>query len=123
MSRATVRVAVLSLALAAALFAGASAAQDKTPAGSSERGKKLFVDLNCYSCHGTHGQGGGRGSEPTIPAGYPWQAFLNQMRKPRLDMPVYEEKWVSNRDVADMYAYFTSLKPAPAASSIPVLNR
>jgi mono/diheme cytochrome c family protein len=112
--------------LAAALASGAasltSLAQD-APKGSAERGKKLFVDLNCYSCHGTHGQGGGRNSEPTIPAGYPWQGFVNQLRKPRLDMPVYEEKWVSSQDVADIYAYFTSLKPAPAAKSISILNR
>ena len=113
------RIAIL---LAATLLAGPAAAQDKAPSGSVERGKKLFVDLNCYSCHGTHGQGGGRGSEPAISTGFPWQAFLTQMRKPRLDMPAYEEKWVSNQDVADMYAYFSSLKRAPAAKDIPQLR-
>jgi mono/diheme cytochrome c family protein len=112
----------IAVVLAAALCAGAALAQD-APRGSAERGKRLFVDLNCYSCHGTQGQGGGRNSEPTIPAGYPWQGFVNQLRKPRLDMPAYEEKWVSNQDVADMYAYFASLKPAPAAKSITILNR
>jgi mono/diheme cytochrome c family protein len=119
------RMAVFSLIAAVLLpisFAHDAEAQDK-PMGSAERGKKLFVDLACYSCHGTHGQGGGRGSEPTIPAGYPWQQFLNQMRKPRLDMPAYEEKWVSNQDVADMYTYFSSLKPAPAAKDISILSR
>ncbi|HEX4798277.1 MAG TPA: c-type cytochrome [Burkholderiales bacterium] len=113
------RIAVF---LAVVLLCGSALAQDKAPSGSAERGKKLFVDLACYSCHGTHGQGGGRGSEPTIPAGYPWVGFLNQMRKPRLDMPAYEEKWVSDQDVADMFAYFTSLKPAPAAKDIPQLR-
>ena len=112
----------IAVVLAAALCAGAALAQD-APRGSADRGKKLFVDLNCYSCHGTQGQGGGRNSEPTIPAGYPWQGFVNQLRKPRLDMPAYEEKSVSNQDVADLYAYFSSLKPAPAAKSITILNR
>ena len=107
--------------LAAALCAGAVSAQD-TPKGSAERGKKLFVDLNCYSCHGTHGQGGGRNSEPPIPAGYPWQGFVNQLRKPRLDMPAYEEKLVNTQEVADMFAYFGSLKAAPAAKDIPQLK-
>lgn len=109
------------IVFAAALCAGAAFAQD-VPKGSAERGKKVFIDHNCHSCHGTHGQGGGRGSEPTIPAGYPWQGFLNQMRKPRLDMPAYEEKLVSNQDVADMFAYFSSLKAAPAAKDVPQLR-
>jgi ubiquinol-cytochrome c reductase cytochrome c subunit len=112
------RIAVF---LAAALCAAAASAQD-APKGSAERGRKLFVDLNCYSCHGTHGQGGGRNSEPTIPAGYPWQGFLNQLRKPRLDMPPYEAKLVSDQEVADMFAYFAALKPAPAAKDIPLLR-
>ena len=116
------RIAVFLLALAAALFAGAAPAQDKAPSGSAERGKKLFVDLNCYSCHGTHAQGGGRNAEPPIPLGYPWAGFLQQVRKPRLDMPAYEEKWVSNQNVADMYAYFGSLKPASAAKDIAKLR-
>ena len=107
--------------VAASLCAGAVSAQD-APRGSAERGKKLFVDLNCYSCHGTHGQGGGRGSEPPIPVGYPWAGFLNQLRRPRLDMPAYEEKLVSTQEVADMYAYFSALKPAPAAKDIPQLK-
>ena len=111
----------ISIILAAALCAGAAFAQD-APRGSAERGKKLFVELNCHSCHGTHGQGGGRNSEPTIPAGYPWQGFLNQLRKPRLDMPAYEEKLVSTQEVADVFAYFSSIKAAPAAKDIPQLR-
>ena len=107
--------------IAAALCAGAVSAQD-APRGSADRGKKLFVDLACHSCHGTHGQGGGRNSEPMIPAGYPWQGFLNQLRKPRLDMPAYEEKLVSTQEVADMFAYFSSIKAAPAAKDIPQLR-
>jgi mono/diheme cytochrome c family protein len=117
------RIASLIAAmLFAALFANEAAAQDKAPSGSAERGRRLFVDLNCYSCHGSQGQGGGRGSEPAISKGFPWQAFLMQVRKPRRDMPAYEEKWVSDQDVADMFAYFISLKPAPAAKDIPQLK-
>ena len=111
----------IALVLAASLCAGAAFAQD-APKGSAERGKKLFAELNCISCHGTHAQGGGRNSEPPIPAGYPWQGFVNQLRKPRLDMPPYEEKLVSAQDVADMFAYFSSIKAAPAAKNIPQLR-
>ena len=112
----------IAMLLAAMLFAGTSSAQDKAPPGSAERGKKLFVDLACYSCHGTHAQGGGRGAEPPIPLGYPWAGFLGVLRKPRQDMPAYEEKLVSNQEVADLYAYFTSIRLAPAAKDIPLLR-
>ena len=112
----------MTMLLAAMLFAGASAAQDKAPAGSVEKGKRLFVDLACYSCHGTHAQGGGRGAEPPIPLGYPWAGFLGVLRKPRQDMPAYEEKLVSNQEVADLYAYFTAIRPAPASKDLPLLR-
>jgi len=112
----------MTMLLAAMLFAGTTAAQDKPPPGSVEKGKKLYVDLACHSCHGTHAQGGGRNAEPPIPLGYPWAGFLPQMRKPRQDMPAYEEKLVSNQDVADLYAYFASIRPAPAAKDIPLLR-
>ena len=113
---------LLAAMLLAVPFADEAAAQDKAPPGSAERGKKLFVDLACYSCHGTHAQGGGRGAEPPIPLGYPWAGFLGVLRKPRQDMPAYEEKWVSNQDAADLYAYFASIRPTPAAKDIPQLK-
>jgi mono/diheme cytochrome c family protein len=112
----------IALLLAAMFLAGASPAQDKAPSGSVEKGRKLYVDLNCHSCHGTHAQGGGRGAEPPIPLGYPWAGFLQQLRKPRQDMPAYEEKLVSDRDAADLYAYFSSIKRAPAAKDIQLLK-
>jgi len=111
-------------AMAAVLFTGTAAAQDKAPPGSPERGKKLYIELSCHSCHGTHGQGGGRGSEPKISKPLlPAAAFLGLLRRPPRDMPAYTQKWVSDQDVADMYAYMTSLKPSPAAKDIPLLGQ
>jgi len=37
-------------------------------------------------------------------------------------MPPYEEKLVSTQEAADMFAYFSSLKAAPAAKDIPQLR-
>jgi mono/diheme cytochrome c family protein len=117
------RRAMIAATIALTCVAFTVDAQDKAPAGSSERGKKLYVDYGCYSCHGTHGQGGERGSGPKIyPNPFPWAGFLQQMRKPRQDMPAYIEKWVSDQDVADMYAYLLAIKAAPAAKDIPLLN-
>jgi hypothetical protein len=37
-------------------------------------------------------------------------------------MPAYREGFVSNQELADMYAYLLSIKPAPAAKEIPLLD-
>jgi len=114
----------LIAALIAMLFAAAAAlAQNKAPAGSAEHGHKLFMDLGCYFCHGTVGEGGERGAGPKLlPNPLPFAAFRMQLRTPRRDMPQYVEKWVSDQDVADLYAYLTSIKPAPAAKDIQKLR-
>jgi mono/diheme cytochrome c family protein len=117
------RNVILPLALAAAVVAGTALAQDKAPAGSAERGKQLYVELACYSCHALYGQGGGRGSWPKISRPIlPWPAFAGLVRQPPRDMPAYTQKWVSDQDVADVYAYLTSLKPVPAVKDIPLLS-
>ncbi len=108
-------------------FAGSALAQTAqslgAPAGSAERGKKLYMQQLCHTCHGTLGQGGDRGSGPKIyPNPYPFQAFVTQVRKPRQTMPPYSEKNVSDQDLADMYHYLFSTKPSPAAKDIPLLK-
>jgi mono/diheme cytochrome c family protein len=93
------------------------------PAGNAERGKKVYMEQLCYTCHGTVGQGGDRGSGPRIyPNPFPYVAFLQQVRKPRQGMPPYNEKHVSDQDLADVYHYLFSTKPSPAAKDIPLLR-
>lgn len=117
MIRNLIVLTALQLAAAAAL------AQGNAPAGSAEHGHALFMALGCYFCHGTVGEGGERGAGPKLfPNPLPFAAFRLQLRTPRRDMPQYVEKWVSDRDVADLYAYLTSLAPAPAAKDIEKLR-
>src|SRR5262245_2796035 len=109
------------------LAAGAAIAQTAqslgAPAGDVARGKKLYLEQLCHTCHGTVGQGGDRGSGPKIyPNPYPFAAFVVQVRKPRQVMPPYAEKNVSDQDLADMYHYLFSTKPSPAAKDIPLLR-
>jgi mono/diheme cytochrome c family protein len=93
------------------------------PPGSAERGKKVYMDQLCYTCHGTVGQGGDRGSGPKIyPNPFPYSAFAMQVRKPRQVMPPYSDKHVSDQDLADMYHYLFSTKPSPAAKDVPLLK-
>lgn len=93
------------------------------PPGNAERGKKVYMEQLCYTCHGTLGQGGERGSGPKIyPNPFPYTAWVMQIRKPRQAMPPYTEKYVSDQDLADIYHYLFSTKPSPAAKDIPLLK-
>ena len=104
------------------LFPSVLFGQD-APAGSAERGHQAYLKYQCYSCHGTVGQGGERGAGPRLlPNLFPWVAFSMQTRTPRQDMPAYRKDHLSDQDLADLYAYLRSVKPSPAAASLPLLN-
>ena len=108
---------------AAALAALSLAAQAEAPAGDATRGKALFMKNMCYTCHGTAGQGGDRGSGPRIAYDvWPWEGFVQQVRHPREQMPRYDAKYVSDADLADIYAYISSMTRGAKASEIPLLR-
>jgi mono/diheme cytochrome c family protein len=107
----------------AALALASSAALGQAPAGSVQAGKKAYVDKMCQTCHGTLGQGGERGSGPRLaPQPYPWEAFAMQIRRPRAAMPRFPVEFLSDRELADIYAYLSSIKPGPGARDIPLLR-
>lgn len=91
--------------------------------GSPERGHKLYLDMGCYACHGTMGQGGERGAGPKLaPNPFPYEAFAFQTRRPRANMPRYPQEFLSDAQLADIYSYIASIKPGPAAKDIPLLR-
>jgi mono/diheme cytochrome c family protein len=116
---------LIRIVLVAALFqaAFASAADPNAPAGSVERGKKLFIKHTCFSCHGTVGQGGERSAGPKLaPNPFPYAAFAMQVRQPRGVMPRYPAQFISDQDLADIYSYVASIPAGPAAKDIPILK-
>jgi ubiquinol-cytochrome c reductase cytochrome c subunit len=94
----------------------------QAPSGSAERGYEAYMKYQCYTCHGTIGQGGGAAGPRIAPNPFPWVAFEVQVRKPRQDMPAYREGFVSSQELADMYAYLLSIKPGPSPKEIPLLE-
>jgi ubiquinol-cytochrome c reductase cytochrome c subunit len=113
------------LVSAALLLLAASAAfgQDPPPPGSAERGQQAYMKYMCYTCHGTLGQGADRGTGPKLAPGMlPYAAFALQVRTPRLDMPPYRQKFLSDQELSDIYAYLALTKPSPAAKEIPLLD-
>jgi mono/diheme cytochrome c family protein len=108
-----------TLLLAATLIAQAPAAL-APPTGDARRGKDLFENtLRCYACHGFDGQ---TGSPRLVPMARPEALFLAYVRKPATQgMPSFAD--VSEKDLADVYAYIRSIAvAAPAADSIPILK-
>lgn len=131
------RAALVGLALAT-LSADSAAAQTKTarlpeasarqappaataPTGDAANGKVLYAKIGCYQCHSEQGQGGTQG--PRLgPRPIPFQAFLKYVRTPTGEMPPYKAKVMSDRDVADVYAFLQALPPPPPLSSLPLLQ-
>ena len=121
--RATIVIAVITAGSAWSTAIAQTAQSLGAPAGDAKRGEQVYKQQLCYTCHGTVGQGGERGAGPRIyPNPFPYQAFVMQVRKPRLAMPPYTEKHVSDQDLADVYHYLFSAKPSPAAKDIPLLK-
>jgi len=52
----------------------------------------------------------------------PYPAFALQTRAPRLDMPPYRQKFLTDQELADIYAYLLTVKSSPPAKDIPLLN-
>lgn len=108
---------------AAAIALSAVPVSAQTSAASAERGGKVYVEKMCYTCHGYSGQGGERGAGPRIaPDVWPLDAFVQQTRRPRQDMPRYPAKFVSDQELADMHAWLSAIKPGPKAQDIPLLR-
>ena len=102
-----------------------NAAQDKSsaaPAGNVENGKQLFVKDGCYECHGREGQGSTMSGPRIAPNPIPFEALLNYVRKPRGEMPPYTAKVISDKDLADIYAYLESRKEPPTEKAMPLLK-
>ena len=113
---------ILGAACAFAAF-GILPAMADAPRGDAAKGKALFMKNLCYTCHGTIGQGGDRGSGPRIaPNAFTWEEFTVAVRRPRESMPRYAVQFVSDQDLADIYAYLSSFKAGAKASEIPLLK-
>jgi mono/diheme cytochrome c family protein len=113
----------LASAALLALAASTGFAQEPPPAGSADRGYHTYMKFMCYTCHGTLGQGADRGAGPKLTPGLlPYPAFALQTRAPRQDMPPYRQQFLSDQELADIYAYLSSIKPSPEAKDIPLLN-
>jgi mono/diheme cytochrome c family protein len=103
------------------MFTGGVAAAQAPPRGDALNGRKIYVSYGCYQCHGHQGQGSNAGSR-LAPGPVPYTAFVYQVRQPRVRMPAYSLKIVSDQEVADIYAYLLTMPKAMSVAEIPLLN-
>lgn len=92
------------------------------PAGNADNGRKLFAADGCYQCHGYEGQGS-TGTGPRLgPRPIAFAQFTKYVRAPTAEMPPYTVKIVSDRDLADIYAFLQSRPQPPPVDSILLLR-
>jgi mono/diheme cytochrome c family protein len=109
---------------------GATLAQE---AGDVTRGKDLYDKQGCYGCHGYNGETGAR---DLVATNSPLIADLNTFRMflrlrgdvapllPSTRMPNYPASSLSDKDVADIFAYIKTFKlNAPPLNSVPTLQK
>ncbi|HXW29654.1 MAG TPA: cytochrome c [Xanthobacteraceae bacterium] len=106
----------------AAVAAGLFAAQSTGFAASAENGKRVFMRVGCWQCHGTVGQGGVTGPK-LAPDPLAFDALSGFVRSTNRAMPPYREQVLSNNDLADIYAYLQSIPKGPDPVNIPLLNQ
>jgi mono/diheme cytochrome c family protein len=98
-------------------------AQDAPP-GNAVEGKRLYLADGCFLCHGRAGQGGQLNGPAPILAKtqMPYDGFTGQLRHPINDMPAYSEKVMSDKQIADIYAFVQSLPGPRPVKDVPILN-
>jgi len=104
--------------------AGGGAQAQDAPAGDAAKGNAVFLKELCFTCHGRSGQGGAYNGPAPILAqtAMPFEGFKAQIRNPVNDMPAYPDAVLSDKDIADIYAFVKSLPGARSPKDIPILN-
>ena len=105
----------------AMLLSGLFIGQGAAFAASAENGKRLFMKVGCWQCHGTVGQGGAAGPK-IAPDPLPYETLTAFLRTTNRAMPPYRETVLSNSDLADIYAYLQSIPKPPESDSLPLLK-
>jgi mono/diheme cytochrome c family protein len=101
--------------------------------GNAVKGKQLYYDHACYSCHGFNGETGARPFVPDWPANLATErsfvAFLRGRAnlapvQPSTAMPNYPAASLSDVQARDVYAYIRSFTSRqPPVEKIPVMGQ
>jgi len=107
---------LLVLGVAGVVCAGIAQPQE----AADEAGAALFVANGCWQCHGYEGQGGE--AVRIAPSAYPFEAFLQFVRRPANVMPAYSSETLDDTDLRQIYDYVQSRPQPTPIEQIPLLN-
>ncbi len=117
-------IGVAALAVAAPTqLARPTAAVAAPVAQDAAHGQALYELYGCYQCHGYEGQGAAATGPRIAPNPIAFNRFEQQVYEPRDLMPRYPREYVSEQDLADIYAYLQSVPAPPDPAQIPLLNQ
>ncbi len=118
------KTSLLHCIAAALILTAAPAWAQEAPAGDAANGRKVYLADGCYQCHGRVGQGGlMTGLAPVLAqTRLPYAAFVRQVRNPVNDMPPYPETLLSDKEMADIFAFLRALPGRRPVKDIPMLN-
>ena len=120
MTRVLLAALVLSVAVVHAQAPERPAAP--TPPGNADAGKKLYVSVGCYQCHGYEAQGSSATGPRLGPRPIAFAAFSRYVRQPTGQMPPYTAKVVTEQDLSDIYAFLSSVPAPPPLETVPLLK-
>jgi mono/diheme cytochrome c family protein len=90
--------------------------------GDAANGKRLFMTVGCYQCHGTTGAGGGIAGPRLAPDPLPFVGVKAKLRTASGRMPVFSEAVLKDAEIADIYAYLQSIPAGKSARDIELLS-
>jgi mono/diheme cytochrome c family protein len=114
------RHVIATLVTASLLCAASAHAQGAGSPGDAVNGKRVYMTVGCYQCHGTVGQGGRPSGPHLAPNPLPYEVFAGRVRRPINAMPPYTTMVLSERELGDIYAYLVTIPPLldPKAAAI-----
>ncbi len=116
----------LVVALGLLMFGAGEAAWSQTaPVGDAANGKRVYLAVGCFTCHGRSGQGGSYNypAPALAETKLPLEAFKTFLRVGPNDMPAYTESVLSDKDAADIHAFLRSLPGRRPPKDFPLLNQ
>jgi mono/diheme cytochrome c family protein len=119
------RMALLAALGLSIVAAERPALSQDAEAGDVANGKRVYIAVGCFACHGRSGQGGAY-AYPTPPLAQlemPVEAFEAFLRDAPNDMPSYPVSVLSDADAADVRAFLRSLPGRKPVRDFPLLNQ
>jgi mono/diheme cytochrome c family protein len=117
--------AIVFAATALSLELPRAAADDEVKTGDAVKGKRTYLAVGCFECHGRAGQGG-RFNYPAPALAQielPVESFIAFLRAAPNDMPAFSADVLSDQDAADIHAYLRSLPGRKPVKDFPLLNQ